>query len=182
MPRSIYSVSGASNDHRAYALKDGSLSLTLLNQPWGTSLVESWNTPELIATDETASLPASEFCSVYVPGLLIATAETCDTVATFNFERLPAIVEGNAQVFLNPLVTVRRIREEKSHVVRIPSGAILMINSANFYASDIPETSSLCWFHDGNFPRFLLANEPFKRRVEACGHSGLSFRHLGVAN
>lgn len=60
------------------------------------------------------------------------------------------------------LLTVRRLRENEARVVRIPRGAILVIDSAKFHASDVSDRSIRCWFHNGSFPRFLRANEPFK--------------------
>jgi hypothetical protein len=39
---------------------------------------------------------------------------------------------------------------------------MLMIDSANFRASDMSDKAKRCWFHNGKFPRILLANEPFE--------------------
>ena len=55
------------------------------------------------------------------------------------------------------------------------------MRKADFYADDIPGEACCFWFHDGNFPRFLLCNEGFRARVQAAALSGLSFKLLGHA-
>ena len=182
MPRdTIYSVSGSSNSHRAFVLRDGSRSLALVNAPWGTSLASSWTPPKFVSVEETISRPEADFSAVYVPGLLLTSPDRAAAISFPELECLPARVETKAKVVLNPLVTLTRFREEGADFVRVPSGAILVLSSAEFYADDIPTHAALFWLHDGNAPRFLLCNEAFRSRCAPLGFSGISFQRLGHA-
>lgn len=177
----IYSVSGSSNSHRSLVLRDGSHALALVEAPWGTSLATSWEPPKLVAAEKTESLPEADFSAIYVPGLLLTSRTKASAISFPELECLPASVEAEERVLLNPLITLRRFREEGADFIRVQSGAILLLSSANFYASDIPTHPALFWFHDGNAPRFLLCNEAFHLRLAALGASGLSFQRLGHA-
>jgi hypothetical protein len=177
----IYSVSGSSNHHRSLVLRDGARSLALVEASWGTPLSASWAPPEFVAVEKTVSLPEADFSAVYVPGLLLTSPSKASAISFPELECLPAHVGAEGRVLLNPLITLRRFREEGADFLRVPSGAILLLSSADFYADDIPAYPALFWFHDGNAPRFLLCNEAFRSRSAALGASGLSFQRLGYA-
>jgi hypothetical protein len=179
--RPVYAVSGSSNDHRAYVLADEDKALGLVDKPWGQRMAAKWTVPDIIAVEETAALPDADIHSVCVPNLLLAKKAPAHLVSPFEVELLPAKVGTEERYFLNFLVTLRRFRKDDAEVVRVPSGAILMMHKANFYAEDIPAEPRAFWFHDGNAPRFLLCNDEFKRALSSARCSGLSFQQLGHA-
>lgn len=177
----IYSVSGSSNNHRSLVLRDEVHSRALVEELWGTSLATSWQAPEFVAVERTISLPEADFSAIYVPGLLLTSPSKASAISFPELECLPARVGAEERGLLNPLITLRRFREKGADFVRVQSGAILLLSSANFYARDIPAHPALFWFHDGNAPRFLLCNEAFRSCLVALTASGLSFQRLGHA-
>jgi hypothetical protein len=180
-PNAIYSVSGSSNRHRALALREGSRSLALVQAKWGTSLIASWEIPEFVAFEKTAALPEADFSSVYVQGLLLTSHSKAVAIAFPELECLPARLEAEERVLLNPLISLTRFYEDGADFIRVPSGAIIVLSSADFYATDIPAHAALFWFHDGNAPRFLLCNEAFRQILIGLGVSGISLQRLGCA-
>lgn len=180
-PTPIYLVSGSSNSHRSYVLSDPSNVQQYTEQPWGHPVAHSWVPPELALLEQTPALPEADFTSFYLPGLLIASKSAATSVAYQDLELLPVRAETGERVLLNPQLTLTRFREEGSNVIRVPSGAIILMQSADFYAEDVPPEPRLFWFHDGNFPRFLLCNEQFRSRIRSAKLGGLTFTPLGHA-
>lgn len=177
----IYLVSGSSNSHRSYVLSDASNVQQYTEQPWGHPVAHSWVPPELALLEQTRALPEADFTSFYLPGLLVASKSAAAAVAYQELELLPVRAETGERVLLNPRLTLTRFHEKSANVIRVPSGAIIFMESADFYAEDVPLEARLFWFHDGNFPRFLLCNEPFRSRVHSAKLEGLTFTLLGHA-
>ena len=154
---------------------------TFTNQQWGTKLAPMWQEPEIVAIAKTMKLPKADVTAIYLPGLLVATKAAALALEEEMIELLPAKVDRGAARIVNPLFTIHRFREEGASFLRVPSGAVILLNGADFYAEDIPAAPSLFWLHDGNFPRFLLCTAEFVARVAKAGITGLTFTELGHA-
>jgi hypothetical protein len=177
----IFSVSGSSNSHQALVLRRSSHAGAFTNQPWGRRLTPTWRKPELVAAAKTKTLPRADVGAIYLPGLLVATEAAAVVLENEEIEFLPATVGSEEARIINPLFTIHRFREAGANFTRVPSGAILFLESADFFAQDIPVSPSLFWLHDGNFPRFLLCTASFVAQVAQAGISGLTFKALGHA-
>ena len=180
-PLAIYSVSGSSNSHQSLVLRVSDESGKFTSQQWGTELTPTWQEPEIVAIPETRKFPKADVCSIYLPGLLVATEAAALTLGEEMIELLPAKVDRAAAKIVNPLSTIHRFREHGAIFLRVPSGAVILLNRADFYAEDIPAAPSLFWLHDGNFPRFLLCTAKFISRTAKAGITGLTFTELGYA-
>ena len=162
-------------------LRASSDSGAFTNQSWGTRLAPNWKEPDIVAAAETRILPRAGVQAIYLPGLLVATEAAAVALQHEMIELLPAKVENEAARIINPVFTIHRFREEGASFLRVPSGAVLFLNAANFYAEDIAAAPGIFWLHDGNFPRFLLCTAPFVARVAEAGITGLTFTPLGHA-
>ena len=180
-PFPVVLVSGASSNHRALVLREGSDAGEFTNQLWGTNLAKAWRAPVLVVAPKTATLPAADITSLYLPGLLVATVAAAEKLRDPLIEELPARIEGQPTSVLNAQFTIHRFREEGSDTLRVPGGAVLLLHAADFYKQDNPPDVQLFWLHDGNFPRVLLCTERFVERVWHAKLSGLTFTHLGCA-
>jgi len=176
---SVYIVTSSSNRNRTYLLKDDSSVLSFTHQAWGKPLQASWSTPELFAHDKT--LEDSDFASCYSGSTVVAKRSACAVIQFSGLELLQVRIGAETRYVLNSQITLMRIRPEGVEIAQVPSGAIILMNKADFYVNDVPREPCLFWFHDGNFPRFLLCNAEFRSLVERAQLSGLSFKVLGRA-
>jgi hypothetical protein len=178
---SVYDVSGSDDTYRCYLLHDDSNVAAVTERAWGTMLASTWKPPKLTIFSESCRKPDANFRSLYVPGLLIAQKSATDIIQVPDLELLPVIVGDEERFLLNPLITLHRFQEQGARMWRLPTGLIIQIDTANFYAEDVPMAPRMFWLHDGRFPRFLLCNEPFRALVQSAQLTGLSFKLLGQA-
>jgi hypothetical protein len=176
----IYSVSGASNSHQTLVLRDAGDALNFTSSAWGTELLPTWPKYHLLVAAGTRHLPASDLTSIYLPGLLVAGERATVALKHDLIESLPVEINGSAASVLNPQFTIHRFREQGATFLRVGS-AVLLLQAANFYLEDLAPDPTVFWFHDGNFPRFLLCTERFVQQVRAARLSGLTFKVLGTA-
>jgi hypothetical protein len=177
----VYLVSTLVNRYRSYLLKQETQVLLITERPWGQPMSKDWITPELIPSDLSAAKPDPDFAGFYLPSLVIANEGAAKAIAFPQLELVPLLLGSQTRWLLNSRITLRRFRSQSADVTQVPSGAILLMNKADFYSDDLPGESCCFWFHDGNFPRFLMCNEGFRSRVQDANLSGLSFRLLGHA-
>jgi hypothetical protein len=176
----VYVIAPLSNNFRTYLLQDDRHVLLFTQRPWGEPVTEDWITPQLEAFEESTK-PDPDFATLYLPSLLVTKQPAAKAIEFPQLELVAVLVGKETRYLLNPRITLRRYRTENADVVQVPSGAILLMRAADFYAEDIPEDPCCFWFHDGNFPRFLLCNQGFRMRIEGASLTGLSFKLLGYA-